>query len=119
MDLILTQATKEWAELRRDKLSLALALLLPLISLLLFGFGVRMQSHDIPVIIQDFSNTSLSRALIERIEGTIILKQKQFPLNANAQKELDSGRAKAAVIIPADFSRAVLNGKGATIKVLI
>jgi ABC-2 type transport system permease protein len=119
MDLIFTQATKEWAELKRDKLSLALALLLPLISLLLFGFGVRMQSHDIPVIVQDFSNTSISRALIERIEGTIILKQKAFPLNANVKKELDSGRAKAAVIIPADFARGVLNGNGSKVDVLI
>jgi hypothetical protein len=50
MKLIIAQCVKEIAQFRRDRLTLALAFLLPFISLIIFGFAIRLESKDIPLI---------------------------------------------------------------------
>src|ERR1700676_4771131 len=67
---IWVQATKEWQEFRLDRLSLALAFLLPLFSLLLFGYGIRLESKNIPLVVEDLDNTSLSREFVQRLYAT-------------------------------------------------
>lgn len=111
MRRILAQTMKEWAEFKRDRLSLSLAFLLPLITLLLFGYGVRLQSHDIPVMVQDDSKSALSRAFIERLTGTNLLRPIPCPEGLTPDRALKTGTAKAVVIIPADFEKAQMSGK--------
>src|SRR5450432_2591611 len=72
LNTILVQATKEWQEFQRDRLSLALAFLLPLFSLLLFGYGIRLESKNIPILIKDLDNTSISREFVQRLYATNI-----------------------------------------------
>lgn len=104
---ILEQALKEWAEFKRDRLSLSLAFLLPLITLMLFGFGVRMQSHDVLVAVHDHSKSAASRALIERLQATntlhVLAQEKTVP----PEKELAS-QTKASVSIPKDFESKLM-----------
>ena len=141
---IIAQVEKEWSEFKRDRLSLSLAFILPLMTLLLFGYGVRMESHDIPVLVQDNSKSSLSRAFIERIAGTNNLKPilwkeeassidgsidgtgpSNLPKNSLQQKEteakkmIDRGEAKAAIIIPQDLARDAARGKESKVKLFI
>src|SRR5580658_392528 len=70
LNSILVQANKEWQEFRRDRLSLALAFLLPLFSLLLFGYGIRLESKNIPIVVTDLDNTSISREFVQRLYAT-------------------------------------------------
>lgn len=120
MRKILVQAKKEWAEFQRDKLSLGLAFILPLMTLLLFGYGVRMEAHDIPIAIQDNSNTSLSRSLIERISGTNNLKPIIWKkADGSPENMLKSGRAKAALIIPESFTRNLMRSKQSNLQLLV
>ncbi|WP_242053851.1 hypothetical protein [Nostoc sp. FACHB-888] len=59
-DLLQKQCVKEIAQFRRDRLTLALAFLLPFITLVIFGFTIRLESKDIPLIVQDLNRTNLS-----------------------------------------------------------
>lgn len=63
----LAQLYKDWLEFRRDLLSLALAFLLPLASLFLFSFGIRLETKHIPTEIVDRDNTIASRSFARRI----------------------------------------------------
>jgi len=117
MKRILSQAVKELAQFRRDRLTLALALLLPFMTLLIFGFAIRLEAKDIPIVIQDFDNSQLSRLYTEKLFAT-----NQFtPVNWQRTPEtaLDYNFAKAAVIIPPDFSQRVAGNQSSQVQVLV
>ena len=118
MQRIFAQCKKELAQFRRDRLTLALAFLLPTITLLIYGFVLRLQSDSIPLIVQDFNRTSLSSSYVERLYATNRFVPVQWsgqdPANA-----IDRGIAKVAVILPPEFSRVIKAGRTAEVQVLI
>ena len=114
---IFSQAKKELAQFSRDRLTVGLALILPLGMLLIYGYAIRLEIKNIPLSIQDFDNSPLSRTYVERLFAT-----NQFipvPLaNSNPLSSLDLGTAQATVVIPNNFSRDVAEG-GAEVQILI
>lgn len=119
MKRILAQCAKELAQFRRDHLTLALAFLLPFVTLLIFGFAIRLESKNIPLIVQDFDRTSISSSYIERLYATNQFVAKQWSAGYSAQDAIDKGIAKAAVIIPPQFSRDVQARRSTVVQVLI
>lgn len=119
MKRILSQCVKELSQFRRDRLTLALAFILPLLTLLIFGFAIRLEAKNIPIVIQDFDNTPLSRSYIERLFATNQLEPARWELDAPVTEAIDSERAKAAVIIPPDFSRQIKARQPADVQVLV
>ncbi|MBD2238154.1 ABC transporter permease [Aulosira sp. FACHB-113] len=130
MKRILSQCRKELAQFRRDRLSLALAFLLPLITLIIFGFVIRLESKNIPLFIQDFDNSPLSRSYIERLFATNqfepiqnssfpFFPAKESPEIRNPQTAIDQGLAKASIVIPPDFSRRIKSGLSTDVQVLV
>ncbi|GAI37806.1 unnamed protein product, partial [marine sediment metagenome] len=107
-------------EFRRDRLSLSLAFLLPIFSLLLFSYGIRLQSHDIPVVLQDLDGSQLSRDYTSRLFATNVFtpvqlsKGQKSPIDA-----IDEGKAKVGVIIPKGFSEHVSAHKSTALQVLV
>jgi ABC-2 type transport system permease protein len=119
MKRILAQCQKELAQFRRDRLTLALAFLLPFITLLIFGYTIRLESKDIPVVVQDFDQTRLSRSYTERLYGTNQFIPCDWSGTDPARDAIDQGIAKAAIIIPPEFSRQVNSGTPVTLQVLV
>jgi ABC-2 type transport system permease protein len=117
MNRIFSQCAKELAQFRRDRLTLALAFVLPLLSLLIFGFAIRLEAKDIPLVVQDFDRTNISQTYTERLFAT-----NQFtPIRwtGDPEKALDLSLAKAVVIIPPDFSRRLAVEKHSDVQVLV
>jgi ABC-2 type transport system permease protein len=114
---ILSQATKELAQFSRDRLTVGLALILPLGMLLIYGYAIRLEIKNIPLSVQDFDNSPLSHSYIERLLAT-----NQFipvpSANSNPLSSLDLGTAQATVVIPNNFSRDVAEGS-AEVQILI
>ena len=119
MKRILAQCTKELAQFRRDRLTVALAFLLPIATLLLFSFGTRLESKNIPLVVQDFDQTPLSRAYSERFFATTQFDTILWGGTDPARDAIDRGIAKAAVVIPPDFSRRIKAENTSTIQVLV
>ena len=119
MKRILAQCTKELVQFRRDGLTLALAFLLPFMTLIIFGFAIRLESKDIPLIVQNFDRTNLSSSYIERLYATNQFVPKQWSGGDPARDAIDRGIAKAAVVIPAEFSRDIKAGRSTKVQVLI
>lgn len=118
MQRIVSQSVKELAQFRRDRLTMALAFVLPILTLVIFGYAIRLEAQNIPLTIQDFDQSPLSRSYIERLFAT-----NQFEptptVTRSPQMALDRGIAKAAVIIPPDFSRRIKAGQPSPVQILV
>jgi ABC-2 type transport system permease protein len=119
MKRILAQCSKELAQFRRDRLTVALAFLLPLSTLLIFSFAIRLEAQNIPLVVQDFDQTPLSRAYTESFFATNRFNSTLWTNSDPARDAIDQGIAKVAVIIPSDFSRRVKAENTSTVQVLI
>lgn len=115
---IRAQCIKELLQFRRDRLTLGLAFLLPLLSLLILGFAIRLETKHIPIVVQDLDRSPLSRSYADRLFATNQFHPSRW-LGADPVQAIDRGRARAAVIIPPDFSRRLKAGKTSTIQVLV
>jgi len=118
MDRILAQCIKELAQFRRDRLGAALVFLLPLMTMLIFGFAIRLEIKDVPLGIRDFDNSPLSRAYIEQVFATNQFKP-VAATTTDGMDLLDRGMAQAIVVIPPDFSHQLKKGKINALQLLI
>lgn len=118
MNRVLSQCWKELNQFRRDRLTMALAFVLPLAVLLIYGYAIRLEAKNIPLSVQDFDNSFLSRTYVERLFAT-----NQFvpapALDAEPTAALDRGLAKATIIIPPDFARQIKSGQPVTVQALV
>lgn len=136
MKRIWAQCTKELAQFQRDRLTMALAFLLPLVTLLIYGFAIRLEVKAIPLVVQDFDQSPLSRTYVERLFATNQFKparlgsgqwavggRDSFPTLdsrlSTLDHAIDRGIAKAALVIPPDFARRIKSGKTSTFQVLV
>lgn len=115
---IRAQCLKELLQFRRDRLSLGLAFLLPLLSLLILGFAIRLETKQIPIVVQDFDRSPLSRSYVERLFATDQFHPSRWR-GSDPVAAIDRGAARAALIIPPEFSRRLKAGKPVTVQVLV
>ncbi|MEB3336579.1 MAG: ABC transporter permease [Leptolyngbyaceae bacterium] len=119
MNRIWVQCVKEWVQFRRDRLTVALAILLPLATFFIFGFAIRLEAKDIPIVVQDFDRSPLSRQYVDQLFATNQFQPVRWSGGDPITHALDPGIAKAAVVIPPDFSREIKAGRSSTIQVLV
>jgi ABC-2 type transport system permease protein len=118
MNRILAQCLKELNQFRRDRLTVALALILPLGILLIYGYAIRLETKNIPLSIQDFDNSYLSRSYVERLYANNQFVPAPTIISAPTAA-IDRGVAKAVLVIPPNFSRQIKSNKSVDLQVLI
>ncbi len=118
MNRILAQCLKELNQFRRDRLTVALALILPLGMLLIYGYAIRLETKNIPLSIQDFDNSFLSRNYVERLYATNQFVPAPTIISAPTAA-IDRGVAKAVLVIPPNFSRQIKSNKSIDVQVLV
>ena len=111
---------KEFIHIRRDRASLVMAIAMPIGMLLLFGYAVNTDVEHLSTVVWDQSQTSDSRDFITSMRNTQYLDADIF-VQGYTQIEgyLDSGKARAAVIIPPDFGKRLQGQEQATVQVLV
>lgn len=117
---ILPLARKETLHTLRDPRSLYLAIVLPIILLILFGYAITFDVRHIPVGIVDQDSSFLSRDFISRVKGSEYLDLVYLSNSSSGLESLlDKGKVKAILIIPHRFSRDLSKGKDAPLQLLI
>jgi ABC-2 type transport system permease protein len=116
---ILAQCQKELVQFQRDRLTLALAILLPLATLFIFGFAIRLEATDIPLLVQDYDRTPLSQRYVDQLLATHKFQTVAWPLEHPSEAAIATERAKAVVIIPPDLTRRLADQKSSPIQILI
>jgi ABC-2 type transport system permease protein len=112
---------KEFIQMRRDRLTLALMMGVPAIQLLLFGFAIQTEVRNLPTVVLDESRTSESRALVAALENTHSFRLRPEPAASreDVRRIIVSGHARAAVIIPPTYARDLARGQGARVQVIV
>lgn len=119
MKRVRAQVKKELTQLFRDRLTLALALVLPVVLLLLLSNATSLSVKNIPVVVQDLDKTLSSRQYIEAVASSLSFDLSALPPDMPPERLLDRNLARAALIIPPHFERLLQRGQNAEVQWLI
>jgi ABC-2 type transport system permease protein len=102
---------KEFAQMRRDRLTFAMMLGVPLIQLILFGFAINADPKHLPAAVVMADHGPHGRTLLYALQNSGYFSFiRQVKTEAEADAALARGDVQFVVNIPADFSRDLLRG---------
>lgn len=101
---------KEALQIIRDPSSIALALVMPLVLLFIFGYGVNLDAEYIPVAVVAENNTAMERDLISRFELSTNFDVLKSSSLVQAQGLIEQRKADAIIQLQTDFSARLLGG---------
>jgi ABC-2 type transport system permease protein len=101
---------KEFHQLLRDRSNLAIGILLPVMLILLFGYGLSLDIRNAPVavVIEDGSPTA--RDVVAGLNGSDYIRPSYVTTMAEAEQLMRARRVDAIVRVPGDFSRRLARG---------
>ena len=105
---------KEFIQIRRDPRSLIIVLFLPLIQILLLGYGARLDANHIPVYVLDQEGSQDSQALLKAFQASPYFDVVKVVTNYRTLvRAIDADECKLGIVIPWNFSQR-LDGAGRT-----
>jgi ABC-2 type transport system permease protein len=111
---------KEFLHIIRDPRSLAMAIGLPMILLILFGFALTLDVDNVPLIVWDQNETAVSRALMSSFTGSHYFSLQNYARNyRQVSYAIDSRQALIGLIIPRDFERQIKSNTPARVQLII
>ena len=111
---------KEVRQLRRDRLSLGMLFLVPVLLLALYGYALSFDVKHIPVAVLDEDATRDSREFLESLFGNPYFDRVlTIDRRAEADAVLDRGRARFVLVIPRGFARHLARGEVADVQALV
>jgi len=117
---ILSVLYKEFLQMKRDRLTIGLIFMLPLVQLLLFGFAIQTEVKHIPTVVFDQSLSGESRELLESFKASGYFDITEVAGSyEDVTRMIDRGTVKAGIILPPDFARSVRQGETAPVQVLV
>ncbi|WP_294911954.1 ABC transporter permease [Tatumella sp. UBA2305] len=102
---------KELHELRRDKVSIGMVFLTPLLQLIILGYAVNMDPHRIPSALINYDSGQLSKVFISSVQNTDYFSFQSYPSAEEARNAFVRGNILFMVTIPEGFTRKILRGE--------
>lgn len=111
---------KEFTELARDPITLAVAVFLPLVMLFIFGYGISLDVEDTPLAVYDQDRSQESACLVEAFTASGYFRRvTDVGSPREADRTLDQGRAVVVLAIPPEFSRRIAAGETVAVQALL
>lgn len=113
-------ARKEFIHILRDPRSLGMAIAIPMLLLVLFGYALSLDVDNVPTVVWDQSQSPDSRELISRLQGS-----RYFSIvdHVSSYRELeqaiDSGKAQVALVIPTEFAGRIESGRTVPVQAIV
>ncbi|KAF1700318.1 ABC transporter permease [Pseudoxanthomonas suwonensis] len=105
---------KELRQIRRDRISMALIVVIPVIDLLLFGYAINFNPRNLSAAVADQAMTATSRAAVMDINATGVIRTTAV---ADTPQELVDmlrrGEVSVGIAVPPDFDRRLADGRPA------
>jgi ABC-2 type transport system permease protein len=102
---------KELLQLRRDRVTLATMISIPLLQLTLFGYAINTTPRDLPTAVLLQESSDVGRSILAAFQNTKYFKiTRRLHDEAELDQALKSGQVLFAVEIPANFERALRRG---------
>ena len=113
-------AHKEVLQIIRDARSVYMALGLPVVMLMLFGYGISQDVDHVPLSVADEDRTPASRRLSEAlVAGGDFMRVEDLPSADDAEAAFRTGRVKAVLAIPRGYGRDLARGIPAATQLLV
>lgn len=117
---LLAVAKKEIIQIMRDSRSLIIVLLMPVILLLLFGYGVSLDLKHLPVYVYDRDGSQQSQDLLKRFQASEYFQiTKVVNDYSELTRALDDDKAKMGIVIPWDFAERLRDGRPVPVQALV
>jgi ABC-2 type transport system permease protein len=109
---------KEFVQMRRDRLTFAMMIGVPIMQLVLFGYAINMDPKGLPAAVVSAESSPFSRSLVRAMENTGYFRIVATPASLDeADEMLVMGKVQFVLQIPEDFSRRVQRGAGGIVLV--
>ncbi|WP_442254769.1 ABC transporter permease [Stenotrophomonas pavanii] len=110
---------KELRQLRRDRITLAMIVGIPVMQLLLFGYAINLNLRHLDAGVADQANSAASRALVQDMVATgVITPRSETYTPDQLMQALRRGEISVGIVVPADFERRRFDGREA-VQVLV
>ena len=114
---IISIILKEFIQLRRDRRTVAMIVVIPIIQMSLFGYALSTDIKNVSLVVWDASNTAESRELIESFDQTEFFSVNFYATDYDDITErIESGDAKTALVIPPEYSNHLRRGEIAPVQ---
>jgi len=113
-------AWKELHQVRRDRLTMAMMVALPVMQLLLFGYAINTDVRHIPMVAYDQDHSAQSRDLVRSLVATNYYDYEGDVRDyAEIERAVRSGRAKVALVIPPRYASDITRGRTARVQLIV
>ncbi|WP_099192572.1 ABC transporter permease [Tepidibacter mesophilus] len=117
---LLTIMKKEFIHIKRDKASLVIALLMPVVFVFIFGYAVNTDVDNISMAVFDNDKTLESREYIDSLKNSNYFDPNIYVDNMESiQNLIDTGTVKSAIIIPSGFSKHLKRNEKSQVQLII
>ncbi len=114
---IISIMVKEFIQLSRDRRSMAMVILIPIIQMSIFGYALSTDITNVSMVVWDASNTAESRELITSYEETEFFTVNYYATDYDdITKRIESGKAKSALVIPPEYDTQLHRGESTPIQ---
>ena len=111
---------KEFIQMRRDRLTFAMLVGIPIFQLLIFGFAINTDVKHLPTIVFDQSLQQEGRDLIDAFTASQYFDVTETASGYQQVTEaVQSGRCKVGIILPPDLGENLKHGRSAAIQVIV
>ncbi len=108
---ILAVLLKEFVQLKRDRLTFAMMIGVPIMQLVLFGYAINGDPKHLPTAVVALDHGPLVQSILRAAENTGYFTVVHVASDRQAEELVASGEVQFAFVFPADFSRRLLRGE--------
>jgi ABC-2 type transport system permease protein len=102
---------KEFIQMKRDRLTFAMMIAIPVMQLVLFGYAINTDPHNLPTLVEVADESPVARAVLSGMETSDYFDFQGYVFGAEAgDRALRDGTANFVVVIPPDFERDIMRG---------
>jgi ABC-2 type transport system permease protein len=103
---------KEFVQMRRDRLTFAMMIGIPLMQMVIFGFAINADPRNLPLAVLSADNSPFSRSIVAAMQNTTYFNLVQtLSDEEEARRLIDRGEVQFVLSIPAGFSRDLSRGQ--------
>jgi ABC-2 type transport system permease protein len=115
-----TVTKKEFIHIRRDRPSLVISFMMPIMMLMIFGFAVNTDVNNVDLAVYDASRTTLSRDLIGSFSNSYYFtRYASVDSIVEVEELISNGKVKVGLIIPDDFAKSLKRNEASQVQVLV
>jgi len=105
-------AGKEFVQMRRDRVTFAMMLGIPILQMVLFGYAINSDPKRLPTAVLSADNSVYSRTVVAALQNSEYFRIVETVENEDVARELiDRGEVQFVLSIPEDFSRRLIRGE--------